>query len=70
MGVYLGPDFEASQAKQREVLSRPTGFDWSKLDRSGIECGLGLITNPPPVSYVLTKTMKHEVKGSSSQELC
>ncbi len=52
--VYTNPEFAESQNHQRERLLRPTGFDWSQLDVSGIERGLGKILNPQPQSHYLS----------------
>lgn len=44
-------EFLQAQAKQRECFAVATGFDWSKVDISGIEKMLGIVTNPWPDTY-------------------
>jgi len=49
---YTNPEFIAAQAKQRKCLDNPTGFNWNIVDVSGIDRGLGLVTNPWPQSFL------------------
>ena len=68
--IDLGPEFQKSQQAQQAKLDSTQPYpELSQDARRSIEIGLGLVVNPQPDSYIITKSMRQREQNHRIGEM-